>query len=336
MFDWWHKIVDNLVYNQLELDSKSALGGALDFFLYDTVKIFILLAVIIFIVTVIRSYFPTEKVRDYLEGKHPLFGHVFAALFGIITPFCSCSAIPLFLGFIQARIPLGVTFSYLISAPMNNEIAIAMLFALFGWKITALYIGFGLTVAIVAGIIIGKLNLDDEVLIKPPEPKKQAFNTLKPQNGRNFAQNVAFKEPKIPFGKRSKDAWEATIDILKKVWLYILIGVGIGAFIHGYVPTEVIVKYAGGDAWYAVPLATILGVPMYSNAAGVMPLIEVLTQKGMLLGTALSFMMAITALSLPEAMILKKILSVKLIAIFFTTVALGIMTIGFIFNAVLG
>ncbi len=335
MFDWWHNIVDNLVYTKLGLDSKSALGGALDFFLYDTVKIFILLAVIIFIVTVIRSYFPTEKVRDYLEGKNPLFGHIAAALFGIITPFCSCSAIPLFLGFIQARIPLGVTFSYLISAPMNNEIAIAMLFALFGWKITALYIGFGLTVAIVAGIIIGKLNLDDEVLIKPPEPKKQTFNTLKPQNGGNFTQNVAFKEPKISFSKRSKDAWDATVDILKKVWLYILIGVGIGAFIHGYVPTEVIVKYAGGDAWYAVPLATILGVPMYSNAAGVMPLIEVLTSKGMLLGTALSFMMAITALSLPEAMILKKILSVKLIAIFFTTVALGIMAIGFIFNAIL-
>lgn len=330
MFDWWHKIVDNFVYTQLGLNSKSALGGALNFFLYDTVKIFILLAVIIFIVTLIRSYFPTEKVRDYLEGKHPLFGHIMAALFGIITPFCSCSAIPLFLGFIQARIPLGVTFSYLISAPMNNEIAIAMLFALFGWKITALYIGFGLFVAIVAGIIIGKLHLEDEVLIKPPKPKN-----INLKSGSNFAKNVELKKPTISFNKRAKDAWKDTTDILKKVWLYILIGVGIGAFIHGYVPTEVIVKYAGGDAWYAVPIATILGVPMYSNAAGVMPLIEVLTSKGMLLGTALSFMMAITALSLPEAMILKKILSMKLIIIFFSTVALGIMTIGFIFNAIL-
>lgn len=319
MFNWWQKIVDNLVYTKLGLDSKSALGGALDFFIFDTIKIFILLAVIIFIVTVIRSYFPTEKVRDYLEGKHPLFGHISAALFGIITPFCSCSAIPLFLGFIQARIPLGVTFSYLISAPMNNEIAIAMLFALFGWKITALYIGFGLFVAIVAGIIIGKLNLDDEVLIKPPK-----------------VAPTKIEEVKIPFKERSIESWVYTKDILKKVWLYILIGVGIGAFIHGYVPTEVIVKYAGGDAWYAVPIATILGVPMYSNAAGVMPLIEVLTDKGMLLGTALSFMMAITALSLPEAMILKKILSIKLITIFFSTVALGIMAIGFIFNAILG
>jgi len=253
-----------------------------------------------------------------------------AALFGIITPFCSCSAIPLFLGFIQARIPLGVTFSYLISAPMNNEIAIAMLFALFGWKITALYIGFGLFVAIVAGIIIGKLHLEDEVLIKPPKPKN-----INLKSGSYFAKNVELIKPTISFNKRAKDAWKDTTDILKKVWLYILIGVGIGAFIHGYVPTEVIVKYAGGDAWYAVPIATILGVPMYSNAAGVMPLIEVLTSKGMLLGTALSFMMAITALSLPEAMILKKILSMKLIIIFFSTVALGIMTIGFIFNAIL-
>ncbi len=319
MFDWWQKIVDSFVYNLLGIDSKSAFGEALNFFLYDTVKIFLLLTIIIFIVTLIRSYFPTEKVRDYLEGKHPLFGHILAALFGIITPFCSCSAIPLFLGFIQARIPLGVTFSYLISAPMNNEIAIAMLFALFGWKITALYIGFGLLVAIVAGMIIGKLNLDDEVLIKPPEAKPAKIEVAK-----------------IPLKERVKEAWETSKDILKKVWLYILIGVGVGAFIHGYVPTEIIIKYAGGNAWYAVPIATILGVPMYSNAAGVMPLIEVLTSKGMLLGTALSFMMAITALSLPEAMILKKILSIKLIAIFFTIVAIGIMAIGFIFNAVLG
>ena len=318
MFDWWQRVVDNLVYNQLGLDKNSALGSALDFFIFDTVKIFVLLTVIIFIVTLLRSYFPTEKVRDYLAGKHPLVGHIAAALFGIITPFCSCSAIPLFLGFIQARIPLGVTFSYLISAPMNNEIAIAMLFALFGWKVTALYIGFGLLVAIVAGIIIGKLNLEDEVLIKPPPLNDQKI-----------------EEIKIPFKERVIEAWNYTKDILKKVWAYILIGVGIGAFIHGYVPTELIVKYAGGNAWYAVPIATILGVPMYSNAAGVMPLIEVLTQKGMLLGTALSFMMAITALSLPEAMILKKILSTKLIAIFFGVVALGIMAIGYIFNAIL-
>ncbi len=319
MFEWWHQIVSHFVYKTLGLSPDSAAGSALDFFLYDTFKILLLLTLIIFIITFIRSYFPTEKVRDYLAGKHPLFSHIAAALFGIITPFCSCSAIPLFLGFIQARIPLGVTFSYLISAPMNNEIAIAMLFSLFGWKITALYIGFGLLVAVVAGIIIGKMGLEDEILIKPP--------AITPAH---------IDEPKIPISKRLKEAWEYTADILKKVGIYVIAGVGVGAWIHGYVPSDLIVKYAGGDAWYAVPLATILGVPMYSNAAGVMPLIEVLTQKGMLMGTALSFMMAITALSLPEAMILKKILSIKLIAIFFGTVAIGIMLIGYIFNALLG
>ncbi len=319
MFEWWHNIVSHFVFDILKLNPNSALGSALDFFLFDTVKIILLLTVIIFIITFIRSYFPTEKVRDYLEGKHPLVGHIAAAVFGIITPFCSCSAIPLFLGFIQARIPLGVTFSYLISAPMNNEIAIAMLFSLFGWKVTTLYIGFGLLVAIVAGIVIGKLNLEDEILIKPPAVKPAHIDEIK-----------------IPVKERLKEAWDYTIDLLKKVGVYVLAGVGVGAFIHGYVPSDLIVKYAGGNAWYAVPLATILGVPMYSNAAGVMPLIEVLTQKGMMLGTALSFMMAITALSLPEAMILKKILSTKLIAIFFGIVAVGIMCIGFIFNWVLG
>ncbi len=318
MFEWWHRLVSHFVFETLGLSPESAAGSALDFFLYDTVKILVLLAVIIFLITFVRSYFPTEKIRDWLEGKHPIVGHVAAAVFGIITPFCSCSAIPLFLGFIQARIPLGVTFSYLISAPMNNEIAIAMLFSLFGWKVTALYIGMGLLVAIVAGIVIGKMHLEDEVLIKPPP--------VKPPH---------FEEAPIPVKERLKEAWDYTLDLLKKVGLYVLAGVGVGAFIHGYVPSELIVKYAGGDAWYAVPLATILGVPMYSSAAGIMPMIEALTQKGMLMGTALSLMMAITALSLPEAMILKKILSVKLIAIFFGVVAVGIMLTGWVFNAVL-
>ncbi|BBG66288.1 transporter [Hydrogenimonas sp.] len=314
----WKEAVDGFVYHTLGLSGKAA--EALDFFIYDTVKIFVLLTVIIFIVTFLRSFFPTEKVRDYLSRKHPLVGHVFAALFGIVTPFCSCSAIPLFLGFLQARIPLGVTFSYLISAPMNNEIAIAMLFALFGWKITLLYISFGLLVAVVAGFVIGRLNLEDEVLIK-----------VEPVEGELPTCDVS-----VTMKARLTEAWEFTADILRKVWLYVVAGISVGAFIHGYVPTDLIVKAAGNDAWYAVPVATLLGVPMYSNAAGVMPLIEVLTQKGMLMGTALSFMMAVTALSLPEAMILKKILSTKLIVIFFSTVALGIMLIGYIFNGVLG
>ncbi|DAB38929.1 MAG: permease [Sulfuricurvum sp. GWF2_44_89] len=315
----WQESVNILVYEWLQLPREEKLSDALNFFIYDTLKILFLLIVIIFVVTLLRSYFSTEKVREYLSKKHEYTGNVLAALFGIITPFCSCSAIPLFLGFLQARIPLGVTFSFLISAPLNNEIAIAMLFGIFGWKVTALYIGFGLLVAIVGGIIIGRLGMESEILID-----------VKPIEGEIHAETQV-----IPFATRLRDAWDYTLDILRKIWLYVLLGVGVGAFIHGYVPTEFITSIAGANNPFAVPLATLLGIPMYSNAAGVMPLIEVLTSKGMLLGTALSFMMAITALSLPEAMILKRVMSLKLIAIFFGTVTLGIIGVGYLFNALL-
>lgn len=315
----WQESVNILVYGWLGLPQGDKLSDVLNFFLYDTVKILFLLTTIIFAVTLLRSYFSTEKVRVYLSRKNEFTGNVLAALFGIITPFCSCSAIPLFLGFLQARIPLGVTFSYLISAPLNNEIAIAMLLTMFGWKVAALYIGFGLMVAIIGGIIIGRLGLEKEILIE-----------IKPIEGEITAQ-----EQKIPFASRLKEAKEYTLDILTKTWIYVLLGVGVGAFIHGYVPTEFIVRVAGADNIFAVPIATLFGVPMYSNAAGVMPLIEVLTSKGMLMGTALSFMMAITALSLPEAMILKRIMSLKLIGIFFGTVTLGIIGVGYLFNAIL-
>jgi len=315
----WQESVNILVYEWLKMPQGEKISDALNFFIYDTVKILFLLIVIIFAVTLLRSYFSTEKVREYLSRKHEYTGNVLAALFGIITPFCSCSAIPLFLGFLQARIPLGVTFSFLISAPLNNEIAIAMLFGLFGWKVTALYIGFGLLVAIVGGIIIGRLGLEKEILIE-----------VKPIEGEIKAEAQV-----IPFKTRLIQAKTYTMDILRKIWFYVIIGVGVGAFIHGYVPTEFITSIAGANNPFAVPLATLLGVPMYSNAAGVMPLIEVLTSKGMLLGTALSFMMAITALSLPEAMILKRVMSLKLIGIFFGTVTLGIMGVGYLFNAIL-
>ena len=313
----WKSFVDYLTSDLLGLGGR--LNDTVNFFIYDSVKILFLLVVIIFAVSYLRTHFNTEYVRAHLQGKSELYGNVLAALFGIITPFCSCSAIPLFLGFLQARIPLGVTFSYLISAPMNNEIAIAMLFTLFGWKITAIYIGFGLFVAILGGYVIGRLNLQKYVLIP-----------VKPLDAELHAEEV-----KMTMKQRAKEAWDYTLDIVRKIWLYVLIGVGVGAFIHGYVPADFIAKYAGGHAWYAVPLATLLGIPMYSNAAGVMPLVEVLTQKGMLLGTALSFMMAITALSLPEAMILKKILHTKLIAIFFGIVGVGIMAVGYLFNFIL-
>jgi len=319
MFDWWERIVDSLVYGLWALEKSSSMGSALHFFIYDTLKIYMLLVIIIFAISLLRTYFNTEKVRVYLQGKSEFTGNILAALFGIITPFCSCSAIPLFLGFMQARIPLGITFSFLISSPMNNEIAIALLFGLFGWKVTALYIGFGLLVAIIGGFVVGRLRMEQYILIP-----------VTPMSGDLEAVRIELSLP-----QRIRDAWRTTYDILHKIYLYVMIGVGIGAFIHGYVPTDFIVEYAGSNTWYSVPLAVMLGVPMYSNAAGVMPLVEVLTGKGMLLGTALSFMMAITALSLPEAMILKRILHIRLIATFFGIVALGIMGVGYIFNTIL-
>ncbi len=319
MFDWWDKLTAFFVYNILGLEQKSAVAEALHFFLYDTIKIWILLITIIFVVSYLRTHFNTEYVRAYLQGKSEFTGNVLAALFGIVTPFCTCSAIPLFLGFIQARIPIGVTFSFLISAPLNNEIAIALLFGIFGWKVTAIYIGFGLLIAILGGYIIGKMKMEKYILMD-----------VKPMEGELEEVQI-----KLTFKDRVKEAWEYTIDIFKKIYVYVLIGVAIGAFIHGYIPADFIAKYTGGDTWYSVPLAVLMGIPMYSSAAGVMPLVEVLTAKGMLLGTALSFMMAVTALSLPEAMILKRILDTKLIAVFFTIVAIGIISIGYIFNIIL-
>ena len=313
----WKESVDYLTVDLLGLSGR--VNDTINFFIYDSVKIMFLLLTIIFVVSYLRTHFNTEYVRAHLQGKSQLYGNVLAALFGIITPFCSCSAIPLFLGFIQARIPLGVTFSFLISSPMNNEVAIALLFGLFGWKVTIIYIGFGLLVAILGGFFIGKMNMEKYILLD-----------VKPMEGELDEVKI-----KLTFKQRVAESWDYTYDILKKVWLYVLIGVGVGAFIHGYVPAEFIATYAGGDKWYGVPLAVLMGIPMYSNAAGVMPLVEVLTQKGMLLGTALSFMMAITALSLPEAMILKKIIHVRLIGLFFGIVGLGIISVGYLFNFIL-
>jgi uncharacterized membrane protein YraQ (UPF0718 family) len=320
MFYYWEKLVDYLIYDIFGMTKDSHLTSALHFFIYDTVKILFLLVVIIYMVTFLRSYFPVEKIRDYLSGKHKLLGHIFAAFFGILTPFCSCSAIPLFLGFLQARIPLGVTFSYLISAPLSDAVVIALLFSLFGVKITLLYMACALLIAIIAGLVIGSMNLEKEVLLE-----------VKPANCCSSNSD----ETTISINQRAKDAWRDSFDILKKIYIYVIIGIGIGAFIHGYIPSELISKYAGGDVWYAPIVAVIMGIPMYSSAAGMLPLIEVLTSKGMLLGTALSFMMAVVALSLPEAMILKRVLSMKLISIFFGTVGFAILLVGFIFNAIL-
>ena len=312
-------LADWLTYNIFNIAPKTLLASSINFFIFDTIKIFILLTLIIFIVSIIRSYLPPQKIRLVLSHKKTYIGNILASLLGIITPFCTCSAIPLFLGFIQAGVPLGVTFSFLIASPMINEVALILLLSLFGWKIALLYITSGLIIAIISGIIIGKMKVD---------------NLLEPF----VLQNVEDKSTnslKISFNKRIIYAKKYTLNTLKKVWLYILIGVGIGAWIHGYIPSNFLVEYLGGDKWYAVPIAVLIGIPLYSNPAGVIPLVGVLTEKGVAMGTTLAFMMAVTGLSLPEFLILKKIMKPKLIIIFGCIVATGIMLTGFLFNMVL-
>ncbi len=321
MFNWLINLSDFLVFEKIGLEKGSHFGEALHFFIYDTIKIFILIISIIYLVTFLRSYLPVEKVRNYLSGKHKIIGHIFASIFGMTTPFCSCSAVPLFVGFLQARIPLGVTFSYLISAPLGDAVVIAMLFSIFGVKITLIYIGFALLVAIISGLIIGSMNLDKEVLIEVKSLNSCCNNS---------------NENKISLKVRAKESFEYTKDIFKKLYIYVIIGIAVGAFIHGYVPTDFIAKFAGEDVWYAPILAVVVAIPMYSNAAGILPLVEVLTQKGVLMGTALSFMMAVVAVSLPEAMILKRVLSTKLILIFFGIVTTAIIITGYIFNYLIG
>ena len=319
MFEWWNNLSAILVFDILGLVKGTKLGDAVHFFVFDTIKIFILLIVIVYLITFLRSYFPLEKVRVYLSGKNKIVGHVLASIFGIITPFCSCSAIPLFLGFLQARIPLGVAFSYLVSAPLSDPVVFALLISMFSWKIAVLYVAFGVIISIVVGLIIGAMNMEKEVLIE-----------VKPLD------NISYTEDGTLFKHRIKESWDYSVDIFKKIYLYIIIGVGVGAFIHGFIPEDFISKYAGGDVWYAPIIAVIAGIPMYSNELGILPIIEVLTQKGVLIGTALSFMMAIVALSLPEAMILKRIISIKLIGIFFGVVGVAILLTGYTLNYLVG
>lgn len=308
-----------LIYSVFSITPKSLLAGAVNFFIYDTIKIFILLTVIIFVVSIIRSYLPPEKIRAILSHKNKYVGNVLASLLGIITPFCSCSAIPLFLGFIQAGVPLGTTFSFLVASPMINEVALVLLLGMFGWKIALMYIISGLIISILSGIVIGKMKV--ESLVEPFVYQ----NTI---NG-NIDLPTMERIERITYAK------DYTLDILKKVWIYILIGIGIGAWIHGYVPADFLAQYAGADKWYAVPLAVLIGIPLYSNAAGVIPLVSALTEKGVSMGTTLAFMMSVTALSLPEFMILKKVMKLKLIFIFAGIVAVGITLTGYLFNLVL-
>jgi hypothetical protein len=308
-----------ITHDLVRLDRGSRLADALNFFIYDTIKIFILLAVIIFIVSVIRSYFPPEKTKRILSHKKEFMGNILAAFLGIVTPFCSCSAVPLFIGFIESGVPLGVTFSFLISSPMVNEVAVVLLWGLFGWKIAAIYMGTGLLVAILGGLIIGRLRLEKWV--------EEYVYKLKTGQGQEVFKQ-AFKE-RLQYAK-----WN-TADILKKVWLFVTIAIGIGGFIHGYVPQDFLVRYAGNGNPFAVPIAVAIGVPLYSNAAGVIPIVYALMEKGMSMGTVLAFMMAVTALSLPEMIILRKVLKIPLLAVFAGIMAVTITAVGYLFNAIL-
>jgi len=310
---------DWLTYSALAIKPKTLLADAVGFFVFDTIKIFLLLAVIIFSVSIVRSYLPPEKIRKILSQEKKYFGNILAALLGIITPFCTCSAIPLFLGFLEAGVPLGTTFSFLVASPMINEVALVLLLGMFGWKIALLYIVSGLLIAIFSGIIIGHLKVEN--LVKDFAHKNN--------------QSGQLELPKMTWKQRFKYARNYTLDIINNVWPYIIIGVGLGAWIHGYAPADFLAQYASSDKWYAVPLAVLVGIPLYSNAAGIIPLVGVLTEKGVSIGTSLAFMMAVTALSLPEFMILKKVMKVKLILIFAGVVGVGIIFTGYLFNWIL-
>jgi len=308
-----------LIDDVLGLESGDHLTESLRFFIFEVPKVLLLLVLIIFIVGIIRSFFTPERTRRALEGKSLFTGNVLASLMGIVTPFCSCSAIPLFLGFVESGIPLGVTFSFLIAAPMINEVAVILLFGLFGWKVAIIYILTGLAVAITAGWVIGKLRLEKYVESWVYEIKA------------NHAGNL---EEKILFSDRMESGYVAVREIVGKVWIYIILGIAVGAAAHGYVPENFMANLMGKATWYSVPLSILIGIPLYSNAAGIIPIVSVLIEKGVPLGTALAFMMAVIGLSLPEMIILRKVLKLRLIGIFAGVVSAGIVIVGYLFNLI--
>jgi len=319
MLKWF---ADMVTYQWFDLIKGSHLADSVNFFIYDTLKIFIMLSIIIFVVAIIRSFFPPEKTRKILSYKRQYFGNIIAALLGIVTPFCSCSAVPVFIGFVEAGIPLGVTFSFLISSPMVNEVALILLWGMFGPGIAMIYIATGLIVAIISGLVIGKLHLEKYV---------EGYVYEIAQGGDGIEMVVAEQT----WADRLMYARDYVLDILKRVWPYVLVGIGLGAAIHGYVPTDFLAAYAGKDNIFAVPIAVLMGVPLYSNAAGVIPLVAALQEKGMAMGTVLAFMMAVTALSLPEMIILRNVLKPQLIGVFIGIVATSIIIVGYLFNALL-
>jgi uncharacterized protein len=306
-------------YHLLGMPAASHLASAVTFFVYETPKVLLLLVLVVFGVGIVRSFFTPERTRRVLAGKRESVGNVLAALLGVVTPFCSCSAVPLFIGFVTTGVPLGVTFSFLIAAPMINEVALVLLFGLFGWKVAALYLGTGLVIAVGAGWVIGRLRLEGWV-------EGWVYQT---------ATGPAGEEAPLTWGDRMRLGRDAVKDIVGKVWPYLLAGIAVGAAIHGYVPQNLMASIMGKGAWWSVPLAVVIGIPMYSNAAGVIPVVQALLGKGAALGTVLAFMMSVIGLSLPEMIILRKVLKIPLIMTFAAVVGAGILAVGYLFNFVL-
>jgi uncharacterized protein len=312
-------ITNWLIDDVFRMDAGKHLTESLRFLIFEVPKVLLLLVLIIFVVGIIRSFFTAERTRKALEGKSLFTGNILASLLGIVTPFCSCSAIPLFLGFVESGIPLGVTFSFLIAAPMINEVAVILLFGMFGWKVAAIYVGTGLVIAITAGWVIGKLKLEKFV-------ESWVYEIKAGVNGDG--------EEKIRFSDRVQAGYNAVQEIVGKVWIYIIIGIAVGAAAHGYVPENFMATLMGKATWYSVPVSILIGVPLYSNAAGIIPIVSVLIEKGVPLGTALAFMMSVIGLSLPEMIILRKVLKLRLIFTFVGVVSLGIVIVGYIFNLI--
>ena len=324
MFDWVENLSEWLIYSVLHISQGSKAGDALNFFVYDTIKILILLFIITSVMGAVNSYFPVDKIRNFLS-RNKLFGleYFFASAFGAVTPFCSCSSVPLFIGFVKGGIPLGVTFAFLITSPLVNEVAIAMFIGMFGLKATLIYAGSGILLGMTGGIILGKMKLE-----KYLSPWVQGILTKAEKEG-------DLEEEKKTFLQRLPEIFREALGIIKSVFWYIIIGIGLGALMHGFIPTGFFEQYISKDNPLAVPLAVIIGVPMYSNAAGVLPVIQVFVQKGIPIGTAIAFMMAVVGLSIPEATLLKKVMTWKMIAIYFSVVTVSIIISGYVFNLIL-
>ena len=305
-----------IAYSLLAQQPGSHLGDALAFFFYDVPKIILLLGGMIFLISLLRTFFSAEQTRSWLGGKREGIGNVLAAMLGIVTPFCSCSAVPLFIGFVESGIPLGVTFSFLIAAPTINEVAVVLLFGLFGWEVAGLYIASGLVIAIIAGVVIGRLKMERYV---------EDFVWQMQSQGEGVIEKLTFRE-------RIERSWDSVKEIVRKVWLYVVVGIAVGAGIHGYVPDAALAGIMGRQEWWSVPAAILVGVPLYSNAAGIIPIVSALMEKGASLGTVLAFMMSVVGLSLPETIILRRVLKPQLIAVFVGVITVAIIITGYLFN----